>query len=124
MVGPPAYAAAAVLTLHGLVHVLGSGVYLGFFELATFEYKTTVLAGAVDLGDTGTRAFGFLWAVAAVGFVASAVALLAAWPRWRTVLAAVTVLSLVLTGLDVDIAYAGFAVNLAILAGLLALPRP
>jgi hypothetical protein len=112
------YATSAVLGLHGLVHLLGSGVYLGAFELAAFEYETTLLAGAVDVGDVGIRVFGLLWSAAAVGFAASAVAVVAEWPRWRLLLGAVTGLSLLLTGLAVDVAYAGFALNLALLVGL------
>ena len=123
MANPYVLGAAAVLVLHGIVHLLGTGVYLGVFELATFEYKTTLLLGAVDVGDAGMRVFGVLWAVAAVGFAASAAALLADWTHWRVLLAGVAVLSLVLTGLDVGIAYAGFGVNVAILAGLVALPQ-
>lgn len=123
MTSPIVYAAAGVLVLHGIVHLLGTGVYLGGFELEAFEYKTTLLAGAIDVGDVGMQVFGLLWGVASLGFAASAAALLFDWQHWQLLLGAVTVLSLVLTGLDIEIAYAGFGVNLAILAGLLALPR-
>jgi len=120
MSNPFLYVASAVLGLHGLVHLLGSGVYLGVFELAAFEYQTTLLAGTVDVGDVGIRVFGLLWAATAIGFAASAVAVVAEWPRWRILLGAVTGLSLLLTGLAVEVAYAGFALNLALLMGMFA----
>jgi hypothetical protein len=123
MPSPLVYVAAAVLVLHGIVHLLGTGVYLGGFELEAFAYKTTLLAGAVDVGDLGMRLFGLLWGIASLGFAASAAAMLLDWQHWQLLLGGVTVLSLVLTGLDIDIAYAGFGVNLAIIAALVALPR-
>jgi hypothetical protein len=60
--------------------------------------------------------FGVLWAVAAVGFVVGAVELWARWTWWRSVLLPVTALSLVLTMLDWQVAFAGIAVDVVILA--------
>lgn len=117
------YAVAGFLALHGLVHLLGTAVYLELAEVPEFAYATTVLGGRVNLGETGIRVFGVLWAVAAAGFVASAVALVAEWRQWRTLLVAVTLLSLVLTVLDYGNAYAGIVVNLGILAGIWLWPR-
>lgn len=110
--------AAAVLLLHGIIHLLGAGVYLGLFELATLEYETTLLLGAVDVSDTAMRALGLLWGVTAAGFAASAATLAADWPQWRRLLAVTVGVSLVITGLDVGVAYGGFLLNLVI-AGLL-----
>jgi hypothetical protein len=59
--------------------------------------------------------FGALWAVAAVGFVASAISLLAGWPWWRSQMVLATCCSLVLTTLDWRVAFAGVAVNVVIL---------
>jgi hypothetical protein len=122
MPNPLVYVVGAVLGLHGLVHVLVSGVYLGLFELASFGSGTTVLRGAVAPGEVGLRVFGIIWAATAVGFAASAAAVVAEWPGWRRLLGTVTVVSLFVTGLGIDVAYAGFALNLAILAGLRRLP--
>lgn len=77
----PTYAAAAFLALHGIVHLLGTAVYLELAEVADFPYKTTLLGGWWDVGRAGIRVFGVLWAVAAVGFVASAVALVVGGSR-------------------------------------------
>ena len=67
-------ALAVFLALHGFAHFVG---FAGSFGLAeSIPYRTTVLGGTVDLGDTGIRAFGVLWLLAAGTFlVASAAAM-------------------------------------------------
>lgn len=120
MTTPFIYLAAVVLAAHGLVHLLGTAVYLELAEVTEFTYKTTLLGGRVDIGTTGIRVFGLLWTVAALGFVAAAGAVLAEWEQWRPALVAVTVFSLALTGLDYSVAYAGIGVNLGILIALVA----
>jgi len=88
-------AAAVVLALHGVVHLLGTAVYLELTEVAEFPYKTTLLGGSVDVGVAGMQVFGLFWALAALGFVAAAGALLADWAHWRLLLVGVAALSLV-----------------------------
>ncbi len=107
-----------ILILHGLIHLMGTIAYI---QLGTFEelpYKTTLLNGSWDVGQTGIAIFGALWAVAALGFVLNAVAMLARWTWAQPALVAITLLSLVLTSLDWKVAYAGVILNIAIL-GLL-----
>jgi hypothetical protein len=107
--------AAAFLLLHGLTHLLGTAVYLRLLEPDAFPYKTTVLGGQWDLGTTGIRVFGGLWAGAALGFAVAAVALLLDGLTARLLLLVVTVFSLLLTTLDWTVAYAGIAINGGIL---------
>jgi hypothetical protein len=107
--------AAIVLALHCLIHLMGVAAYFKLADVSGIPYKTTLLNGRLDVGDTGIRVFGVLWAVAAVGFVVGAAALFARFPWWRSVLAPVTGLSLALTALDWNVAFAGFFVNVAIL---------
>ena len=112
------YVAAAILALHGVVHFLG---LVAYFELATFEelpYKTTLLGGTIDVGEVGIRAFGVLSAVAGIGFIGAAVALVVDWDHWRPALVAVTLFSLVLTSADYTVASAGALLNLIILGAL------
>jgi hypothetical protein len=113
----------AVLILHGLVHLIGTAVYLKLTDIQDFSYKTTLLGGRVDLGDGGIRAFGVLWFLPAFGFALAAFALLQELDWWRTALRAVTLLSLGLTGLDWNVAFAGAIVNIAILTTLWLGPR-
>ena len=115
---PAAYAASAVLLLHGIVHFIATGVYLEVLDLPAFQYTTTLLAGHLAVGDVGIRVFGALWGVAAAGFAVSAGAMLREWEHWPVLLGGMCVLSLGLTGLSVTVAYGGFAMNLAILAAL------
>ncbi len=107
--------ASVILVLHGLIHLMGTAAYMKLAEIQQLPYKTTVLGGRWDLGSSGTAVFGMLWAVAAIGFVLTAVALFGNWDWWRSVLIGVTLFSLVLTSLDWGVAYAGVIVNLAIL---------
>ncbi len=94
---------------------MGTAAYLKLTEIDQLPYKTTVLSGRWDLGSSGTAIFGILWAVAAIGFVLTAIALFGNWDWWRSVLIGVTLFSLVLTSLDWGVAYAGVVVNIAIL---------
>ena len=115
--------AAIVLVLHGLIHLMGTAVYMKLAELEGFSYKTTLLGGRLDLGEGGIRVFGALWVVPAIGFVAVGVALLAGWEWWPPVLVAVTLFSLVLTALDWSVACAGAITNALILAIIWIGPR-
>lgn len=117
------WAAALVLALHGLVHLMGTTVYLKLGELEGMPYKTTLLDGRWDLGDGGIRVFGALWAVAAAAFMAAAAGWVGGWGAWQPVLVGATLLSLALTVLDATRAPVGIAVNLAVLTALLLAPR-
>lgn len=115
--------AAAVLLLHGLIHLMGTAVYMRLADAQGLSYKTTLLSGRLDLGENGMRIFGASWMVPAVGFMAAAVMLMVGWDWWRPVLLVTTLLSLALTGLDWSVAFAGFVVNVAILVLLWLGPR-
>lgn len=123
MASPLTYVGVLVLVAHGVVHLLGTAVYLELAEVADFTYKTTLLGGAVDVGDIGIRVFGILWAVAAVGFVAAAWATVTGLDNWRLLVIGVAIFSLLLTSLDYGVAYAGVVVNLGILAAVAIYPQ-
>jgi hypothetical protein len=72
------------------------------------------------MGEVGITIFGLLWAVAAVGFVSSAIGLIFKRFWWRPVLYAITFLSLALTVLDSSVAFAGLFINLLIVVFLIA----
>jgi hypothetical protein len=110
------YLAGFVLVAHGLIHLMGTTVYMRLGDVQGFAYKTTLLAGRWDVGTAGISVFGLLWTVAAVGFIASSVGMMTASSWWQPALIAVSVFSLVLTGLDSSLAFAGIIVNLVILA--------
>jgi hypothetical protein len=114
---------AVVLGLHGLLHLIGPAVYMKLTEIQGFSYKTTLLGGRWDLGESGMRIFGALWIMPAIGFILVAAALLAGWDWWRSIIVAVTFFSLVLTVLDWRVAYAGAILNILILAAVWLGPR-
>jgi hypothetical protein len=115
--------AAIVLAVHGFIHLMGTAVYMKLGTVEGLKYKTTLLGGRWDLGESGIQAFGALWAMAAIGFVVTALALVAGWSWWQPALLAVALFSLVLTALDWSNAYAGAIINILILAMLWLGPR-
>ena len=115
--------ATIVLVLHGLIHLMGTAAYMKLAVIQQLPYKTTVLGGRWDLGAGGIAVYGVLWAVAAVGFVVAALAFWFGWAGWQPLLLGVTLLSLALTALDWDVAFAGVILNIVILALLGLGPR-
>jgi hypothetical protein len=111
--------AAIFLILHGLIHLFGFLVPWGIMETDDFQYKTTILAGKVDLGPTGIRIVGILWFVGAIGFVIAGIGLWMVTPWWFTLLVAVTLYSLVLCILGWPDSQFGVYINLIILVVLL-----
>jgi hypothetical protein len=115
--------AAVVLIVHGLIHLMGTAVYVRHAEIKGLSYKTTLLGGRWELGDAGIRIFGALWILPAVGFVAAALALFAGWMWWKPVLVGVALVSLALTALDWSSAFMGAIVDIVILGLVLLAPR-
>lgn len=114
--------AATVLTLHGLIHLMGTVAYLRLGDVAGLPYKTTLLGGRIDVGRGGIGVFGLLWLLPAVGFMAVALGGLVWGQWWPPLLWGTTLLSLVLISLDWEVAFVGGVVDLAILAVLLLEP--
>jgi hypothetical protein len=108
-------AGSVVVCLHGLVHLMGPGVYWQLTEIEGLVYKTTLLSGSLNVGEAGIRIFGGLWLLGALGFAVAAAGM-ATGEKWaRQVLLGTGVLSLALTCLDWPAAFAVVLVNLGIL---------
>ena len=75
-----------VLVVHGLIHLMGTAVYMRLAEVKGLTYKTTLLSGDWELGENGIRVFGALWILPTIGFVAAALALAIGWGWWQPVL--------------------------------------
>jgi hypothetical protein len=116
-------AATTMLVLHGLIHLMGTAVYMRLTTSNGFPYKTTLLGGRWDLGIGGMQVYGVLWGLAAIGFGIAAGAWLAGWTWWQPLLVGVALYSLALTILDWSNAFAGAVINIAILAMLWIGPR-
>ncbi|HEU4697836.1 MAG TPA: hypothetical protein VFS40_01510 [Gemmatimonadales bacterium] len=112
-------ALAVLMLLHGLAHLPG---VVGSWRLAPLEgmpYKTTLLAGHVDVGDAGMRVMGLVWLLTALGFVASAAGAFADRSWWTSAAVALALVSLTVSALEWPAARIGVFVNLALLAALL-----
>lgn len=112
-----------ILAVHGLAHLVGFAVA---WQIATFEempYKTTILAGAVDLGHVGIRFMGALWLAVAVAFVTVAVGAFVGASWWFPSALLVTAFSLLMTILGWPDSRIGVAVNIVLLVALTIIGR-
>ncbi len=72
--------------------------FMASWQLGEFEdlaYRTSILNGAVEVGDVGTRLLGLAWLVAGAAVVVAAVALWQARPSALRANAAAAAISLV-----------------------------
>ncbi|MEO8077929.1 MAG: ABC transporter permease [Acidobacteriota bacterium] len=90
-------------------------VYMRLGTIGGLPYKT-VLAGRSDIGFAGTAAFGFLWAVAAAGFVVAGAGLSAGADWWRPMTVGMAALSFALAVLDWQVAFVAVGLDLAVIA--------
>ncbi|HOT44913.1 MAG TPA: ABC transporter permease [Spirochaetota bacterium] len=107
------------LVIHGFCHLVGFVVPWKIAVLKEEPYKTTLLAGAVDIGDAGIRMVGVLWLLAAAGFAAGAVGVFGQWSWWRPLVTGLSIFSLVLCVLGLPGAKIGIAANAIILVYLI-----
>lgn len=57
-----------ILAGHALAHLPGFLVPWGLATFSELPYRTTVLSGRVEVGDTGIRILGVVWLLLAVAF--------------------------------------------------------
>lgn len=114
------FALALVLFVHGIAHIVGFVVPWRIAKLDEAPYKTTLLNGRLDVGDTGIRVVGVLWLLAAAGFAASAIALLVTSPWWPLITLIVAGFSLVLTILGWPDSRIGVPIDVLLIGYLLA----
>lgn len=110
---------ALIVFGHAFAHLPGFIAYLRLAELKDMPYKTTILAGRVNVGDLGIQVFGALWLVAALAFVASSIGVGARLSWWQTAMFIAAGFSLVLCILGWPDTRFGLFVNLALVAFLL-----
>lgn len=113
------FIAIGIVVIHGLIHLLGFVAYWPLGEIAELPYKTTLLGGRLEMGQTGMRLFSVLWLLAAVGLVGSAVSLVAKQSWWLPLMFTAVLLSLVITMLDWSNAFRGALLSLVMLVPLL-----
>lgn len=107
-----------ILLVHGLAHLVGFVVTWRVAKLQEMPYKTTILAGAVDVGDVGIRVMGGLWLATAVAFAIVAVGAFVGTSWWFPVALMMTTVSLFVTILGWPDSRIGVGVNVVLLAAL------
>ncbi|MGB7295923.1 MAG: hypothetical protein WBC70_10075, partial [Candidatus Aminicenantales bacterium] len=124
------YAAAALVIIHGLIHLMGFVAYWPLGEIAELPYKTSLLGGRWEVGKPGMRLFSLLWPIVAVGFVIAATGLATRQAWWYPLMWGMAILSLIITGLDWSNAFRGANIDLIIIVvlflvlGLRIQPKP
>lgn len=105
---------AALLIVHGVAHLVGFVVPWRLVASPDVPYRTTILAGTIDVGDAGVRALGIVWLMAALSFVLLGCALFAGFNvrAWVLVLLGSSLVLCVLGWPDARI---GFIVNVVLL---------
>lgn len=98
-----------LLLLHGFAHVAG---FSAAWKLSpSVSYKTTVLAGRVDLGDLGIRLTGMIWLALAGAFAAVAIGAIVRESWWMPAAIAAASASLLMSLLEWPAAKVGVVVN-------------
>jgi hypothetical protein len=108
------------ILVHGFCHLVGFLVPWNLITTKEEPYKTTLLAGAFDVGDVGIRMVGLLWLLAGLAFAFDGVGAFAGWPWWRWAAFGLAVASLVLCVFGLPGAKIGIPANLLLLAYLAA----
>jgi hypothetical protein len=116
-------ALAIFLLLHGLAHTPGFAVAWRLASPPEMPYKTTLLNGALDVGDTGIRVMGVCWLLAAIGFAAAALVTLRGHAAWPTITLGVSCFSLILGVLAWPDSRVGVILNVMLIVALLLLGR-
>ena len=109
------FTAAFIIFAHGLIHLIGMVVYWQLAVVNEIPYKTTLLGGRWEIGETGARIFGLMWLIGTIGFVIAAAGMTFRTSWWQPVLLVTTLFSLLITILDWDAAKFGAITNVIIL---------
>ena len=107
---------ALLLVFHGVAHLVGFVVPWRLASLPDAPRGTTILAGAVDVGETGIRAVGLGWLALAVAFAVLAAGLLQGATWWYPATLVVITASAVFCAIGWPEARIGLWVNAALLA--------
>jgi len=115
---------AVLAGIHGLIHLMGFAAYWPLAKINELPYKTSLLAGRLEVGTAGMRVFSLLWLLATLGFVIAAIALVLGKSNWAPLMLGAALLSIVLCALDWSAAFRGalidvfFLLVLALVFGL------
>jgi hypothetical protein len=111
---------AAILIGHGAAHVVGFAVPWKLVTSVEVPYRTTVLAGTLDIGPLGVRLIGILWLLVSVAFVSVAVGVLQHTTWWYREALMLVGVSLMLCVLALPESRPGLVANAVVVALLIA----
>ena len=117
------YAFVGVAVIHGLIHLMGLVAYWPLGEIAELPYKTVVGNGRFYLGSTGMRTFSAIWLIVTVGYLVGAVGLVVNQPWAVPALVVTSILSIVITALDWEVAFRGTIISAVMIVLMLLAPR-
>ena len=104
--------------LHGIAHLPGFLASWRLMEVENVPYGTSIVGGAVDVGDTGIRVVGVLWLLVALACVVAGVAGLRGTPGWPTLALSAVTFSSLLCIIGWPAARIGLALDVVLLAVL------
>ncbi len=119
-----------LVSLHGLIHLMGLVAYWPLGKVPDLPYKTTLLGGRWEVGSAGARLFSILWLLAVLGFLVAVLALALGRSWWAPVMILATLISLIVCILDWTVAFRGAWIDvaliliLAVVVGLRFKPAP
>ena len=111
-------ALSILLLLHGVAHLPGFLVSWRLMKADTVPYGTTIVGGALDVGDGGIRLVGVLWLLVAAACVVAGVAGLRGTTGWPTLALSAVTFSFLLCIIGWPAARLGLALDAALLAVL------
>lgn len=109
-------ALSLLLLLHGIAHLPGFLVSWRLMKAESMSYGTSIVGGALDVGDTGIRLVGVLWLLVAAACVVAGVAGLRGTPGWPTLALTAVTFSFLLCIIGWPAARIGLALDAALLA--------
>ena len=112
--------AAAIVVVHGLIHLLGFVAYWPLGDVPSLPYKTVLFEGRLEVGAAGMQIFAVLWLFAAIGFVVAVLGFARGADWWIPAIVVITLVSLALTVADWRSARVGAMVDGVLLVALLA----
>lgn len=106
---------AILFVTHGFAHLVGFVIPWRIATMEEMPYKTSILKGKINLGNTGIRIYGLFWLLLALAFFAIAAVLLFHQDWWTSASLYVAIVSLFFCILGWPDARIGVVVNLLII---------
>ena len=113
------YLMCAGFLVHAVAHFVGFVVPWRLVELEEAPYKTSQLAGTLDVGDLGMRIVGILWLLGALAFTLAGIGVLLGAPWWPTLAVYAGLFSLILSVFGWPESRYGVFINIALVVFLL-----